>query len=154
MKRSIAVGAVIRYCYFCKQLEVSVLNSVKTWVVVAAAGLVLTACGGGSDSPKPYGAIAFNASAPSATIVSNFISQEKANVAAVTRCGGDGCVVIQEFSGKGSCAALATGGGSALVWGTASAATQADAEAGALQACTSKGGVSCSIPASIPGKCH
>lgn len=130
------------------------LYSVKNCLLVAVAGLVLTACGGNSDTPKPFGAIALNASSPSAIIVSNFISQQQANVAAVTRCGGEGCVVIQEFAGKGSCAALATGGGSALVWGTATAATQADAEAGAVQACSAKGGVGCAVPASIPGKCQ
>jgi threonine dehydrogenase-like Zn-dependent dehydrogenase len=131
-----------------------VLKSVKTWMVVAASGLMLAACGGGSDGPTPYGAIALDAAKPAASIVSNFISQDKANTAAVTRCGGDGCVVIYEFSGKGSCAALATGGGSSLVWGVAGGSTQAEAEAGALASCNTKGGVSCSIPSSIPGKCH
>lgn len=125
----------------------------KTWVVAGAVGVLAAGCGGGSDSPTPYGAIALDASAPSALIVTNFISQEKANAAAVTRCGSGGCVVIHEFSGSGTCAALATGGGSALVWGTASGASQAEAEAGAVTACSAKGGVSCSIPTSIPGKC-
>lgn len=130
------------------------LNSLKTWVCVAVSGLALTACGGGSDTPTPYGAIALDAAKPAALIVSNFISQEKANAAAVSRCGGDGCTVIFEFSGSGSCGALATGGGSALVWGVSGGATQAAAEAGALESCTAKGGVACSIPASIPGKCQ
>ena len=128
-------------------------KSVKTWALAASLGLLLAGCGGGSDGPTPYGAIALDAEAPSALIVSLFISQEKANAAAVARCGSGGCVVIHEFSGHGTCAALATGGGSALVWGTANGATQGDAEAGALAACTAKGGVNCSIPASIPGKC-
>jgi len=130
------------------------LNSLKTWLGVAAAGLVLSACGGGSDGPTPHGAIALNASTPSAYIATNFISQAQANTGAVTRCGGDGCVVIHEFSGSGSCAALATGGGSSLVWGVSSGSTKAEAEAGALQSCTAKGGVRCSIPDSIPGKCQ
>jgi threonine dehydrogenase-like Zn-dependent dehydrogenase len=128
-------------------------KSVKAWVLVACSGLLLAACGGGSDGPKPYGAIALNAAAPSALIVTNFISQDKANAAAVTRCGGDGCVVIYEFSGSGTCAALATGGGGSLVYGVAGGSTQAEAEAGALASCNAKGGVGCSIPTSIPGKC-
>lgn len=129
-------------------------KSVNAWVCAAVGAVVLTACGGGSDSPRPYGAIAFNATAPSAHIATNFISQDKANAGAVTRCGGDGCVVVHEFSGSGSCAALAIGGGSSLVWGAASGSTQAEAEAGAVQSCSDKGGVSCTIPASIPGKCQ
>jgi hypothetical protein len=129
-------------------------RSAKGLAVAAVAGLVMVGCGGGSDTPTPYGAIAFDASVPAALIVTNFISQEKANAAAVTRCGSEGCVVVHEFSGHGSCAALATGGGSAIVWGTASGATQAEAESGAVASCTSKGGVSCRIPASIPGKCQ
>lgn len=129
------------------------LNSVKTWLGAAVVGLGLVACGGGDD-PTPHGAIALNASGPTAYIASNFISQEKANEGAVTRCGGDGCVVIHEFAGSGTCAALATGGGSSLVWGVSGGATQAQAEAGALQSCNAKGGNSCSIPDSIPGKCQ
>jgi threonine dehydrogenase-like Zn-dependent dehydrogenase len=130
-------------------------KSVKAGVLMAASsGFLLAACGGGSDGPRPYGAIALNVAGPSALIATNFISQDKANAAAVTRCGGEGCVVVYEFSGSGTCAALATGGGGSLVFGVAGGATQADAEAGAVAACTAKGGASCSIPASIPGKCN
>jgi threonine dehydrogenase-like Zn-dependent dehydrogenase len=129
------------------------LNSLKNWLVVASTGLVLAACGGGGDDPTPHGAIALNATKPAALIVTNFISQETANSAAVTRCGGEGCVVVFEFSGKGSCGALATGGGSALVWGVGGGSTQAEAEAGALAQCNAKGGRSCAIPTAIPGKC-
>lgn len=129
-------------------------RSVKTWVLVASSGLLIAGCGGGSDGPTPYGAIAFDAGVPAAYIATNYISQEKANAGAVTRCGGGGCAVILEFAGSGTCGALATGSGTAIVWGAASGATQADAEAGAVAACTAKGGASCQVPSAIPSKCQ
>ena len=55
------------------------------------------------------------------------------------RCGGGGCIVIHEFSGKGTCGALAVGGGLSLVTGVASGSTQAAAEASAVDACNGKG---------------
>lgn len=128
-------------------------KSAKTWIAVAAAGLGLVACGGGSD-PVPYGAIALNASAPSALIVSNFESQAQANTSALSKCGSTDCAIVLEFAGEGSCGALATGGGSSLVWGVSTGSTQAEAEAAAVASCSAKGGSSCSIPASIPGKCQ
>jgi Domain of unknown function (DUF4189) len=113
----------------------------------------LAACGGGNSDPTPYGAIAWDGGRPSAAIVVHFASQPQANAAAIKRCGGDGCAVIHEFSGKGSCAALAVGGGSPLVTGVASGASQGAAEAAAVEACSAKGGRICTIPNSLPGKC-
>ena len=129
-------------------------TTVKSWALVASSALLMAGCGGGSDTPTPHGAIAFDAGVPSAYIATNFISQEKANAGAVTRCGGGGCAVVLEFAGHGSCGALATGGGTTIVWGAASGATQAEAEAGAVAACSGKGGVNCQIPSAIPGKCQ
>jgi hypothetical protein len=127
-------------------------KSMKTWALVVSSVAVLAACGG-SDDPNPYGAIAVDESRPAAVIVTNFISQKQADDSAISRCGSAGCAVVWQFSGKGSCAALASGGGSGFVWGAANGGTQAEAEANAVSACSAKGGVNCQIPASIPGKC-
>lgn len=127
-------------------------TSVKTWALAASAGVILAACGGGDEKPYPYGAIVLNATKPAALIVTNFVSQAKANEAAISRCG-EGCAVVLEFSGNGTCGALATGGGKALVWGVATGASQGAAESDALASCKAKGGLNCSIPTSIPGKC-
>jgi len=129
-------------------------NKQAVWGAMAvAAAAVLTACGGGGD-PTPYGAIAWDASTPAAYIATNFVSQDQANAGAVERCGGGACAVVLEFAGKGSCGALAVGGGASLVIGVASAGTQADAEAAAVASCSSNGGAGCAIPSAIPGKCQ
>ena len=120
---------------------------------VAVAVGALAACGGGGSEPNPYGAIAWDAGRPSAAIVVNYVTQQQANAAAIERCGGGGCAVVLEFSSKGSCAALAVGGGSAAVIGVASGASQGAAEAAAVEDCSAKGGRSCTIPNSLPGKC-
>lgn len=118
--------------------------------MVAVAAGALTACGGGSD-PTPYGAVAWDGSRPSAAIRINYVTQEQANAAAVESCGGGGCAVVLEFAGKGSCGALAVGTG--LVAGVGKGASQAEAEAAAVADCGAKGGGSCSVPSSLPGKC-
>lgn len=128
-------------------------KSMKFWAVFMSAGLMLAACGGGNSDPTPYGSIAWEGDRPSAAIVVSFVTQEQANAAAIERCGGGGCAVIHEFSGKGSCAALAVGGGSPLVTGVASGSSQGEAEAAAVGACSAKGGRTCTIPNSLPGKC-
>ena len=120
---------------------------------VAVSMGALAACGGGGSDPTPYGSIAWEGGRPSAAIVVNYVTQEQANAAAIERCGGGGCAVIHEFAGKGSCAALAVGGGSPLVTGVASGASQGAAEAAAVEACSAKGGRTCTIPSSLPGKC-
>ncbi|MGM9426716.1 DUF4189 domain-containing protein [Hydrogenophaga sp. MI9] len=120
-----------------------------TMVMTAGA---LTACGGGSD-PTPYGSVAWDASRPSAAITINYVTQEQANSAALERCGGGACAVVLEFSGKGACGAIAVGSGASLVAGVGKGASQADAESAAVADCGAKGGGSCSIPSSLPGKC-
>ena len=127
-------------------------TSVKTCALIASAVAVLAACGG-SDDPTPYGAIAIDESKPAALIVKNFYTQQQADDAAVSRCGGGACAVVWQFAGKGTCAALASGGGKGFVWGVASGSSQAEAEANALASCNAKGGVGCVIPSSIPGEC-
>ena len=121
--------------------------------ITAVAAGALAACGGGNSDPTPYGSIAWDGGRPSAAIVVNFASQEQANTAAIERCGGGGCIVIHEFAGKGTCGALAVGGGLALVTGVASGSTQAAAEAAEVDSCNGKGGGVCSVPSSLPGKC-
>ena len=119
---------------------------------LAVAAGALTACGGGSD-PTPYGSVAWDASRPSAAITINYVTQEQANAAALERCGGGACAVALEFSGKGSCGAIAVGSGSPLVAGGGKGASQGEAEAAAVSDCGAKGGGACSIPSSLPGKC-
>jgi hypothetical protein len=121
--------------------------------IAAVAAGALAACGGGNSEPTPFGAIAWEPSRPSAAIVVSFATQAQANAAAIERCGGGACTVLQEFSGKGSCAALAVGGGEPLVTGVATGGTQAAAEASAVEACNAKGGRVCAIPSSLPGRC-
>ena len=120
-------------------------------MTVAAA--FLTACGGGGSDPTPYGAIAWDGGRPAAAIVVNFASQGQANTAAIERCGEGACAVIHEFSGKGSCGALAVGGGAALVTGVATSATKESAEAAAVEACTANGGRGCSVPSGVQARC-
>lgn len=119
---------------------------------VALAAGALTACGGGSD-PTPYGSVAWDAARPSAAITINYVTQEQANAAAVERCGGGACAVVLEFAGKGSCGALSIGSGTPLVAGVGKGASQAEAESAATADCSAKGGGSCSVPSSLPGKC-
>lgn len=121
--------------------------------ITALTAATLAACGGGSSDPTPYGAIAWDGGRPSAAIVVNYASQGQANTAAVERCGGAGCAVIHEFSGKGSCGALAVGGGSSLVIGVATGATKEAAEAAAIGDCNGKGGRACSVPTGVQAKC-
>lgn len=118
--------------------------------IAAVAAGALAACGGGGD-PTPYGSVAWDGSRPAAAITINYVTQEQANAAALERCGGGACAVVLEFSGKGSCGALAVGGG--LVAGVGKGASQAEAEAAAVADCGAKGGGSCSVPSSLPGKC-
>ncbi|MBL8387740.1 MAG: DUF4189 domain-containing protein [Hydrogenophaga sp.] len=117
-----------------------------------AAASTLVACGGG-DGYTPYGAIAWDGGRPSAAVVANYRSQDTANTAAIERCGGGGCIIIFEFSGKGTCGALAVGGGLNLVTGVATGPTAAEAEAAAVSSCTAKGGGNCAVPSSLPAKC-
>jgi hypothetical protein len=121
--------------------------------MAVAAAAFLTACGGGSSDPTPYGAIAWDGGRPSAAIVINFASQAQANTAAVERCGAGACAVIHEFSGKGSCGALAVGGGASLVTGVATGATKESAEAAAIEVCTANGGRTCAVPTAVQARC-
>lgn len=139
------------FLYFSEEAFMSTRFQVLGMAVAAAA--FLTACGGGSSDPTPYGAIAWDGGRPSAAIVVNFASQGQANTAAVERCGGGACAVIHEFSGKGSCGALAVGGGSSLVTGVATGTSKESAEAAAIDACTANGGRSCSVPSGVQARC-
>ena len=110
------------------------------WIFVFLISLLIAACGGSSD-PTPRGAIAYNASTGYASIVVNQTSQADANTEAIRQCPYGGCSIVLEFSGDGTCGALATSSNGA--WGAASGGSKELADTRAQEDCVRRGGNSC-----------
>jgi len=126
------------------------------WVSVAAIAAGLVACGGGGE-PTARGAIAVNTILGVGTIVINYASQPEANSDALAQCArlvgtGQGCEVILEFSGNGTCGSAARGNNN--VWGAASASTKEVADSRAMSDCVAKGGTGCVIPDWLETQCN
>jgi hypothetical protein len=121
------------------------------WLSLTAA-LVLAGCGGGSDEPSKFGAIAYSASTTKAVMTWNENSQASASGNAFKECGGGDCAVLLEFT---SCGAIAGGpkAGGGVVVGVASASTREQAQIDANNSCNAKGGVSCQVIGGLKARC-
>lgn len=110
---------------------------------------LLSGCGGGDSGSNNaiYGSIAVNAATKAAGIFARAGSQVEANSGALTQCGGAGCVTVLEFFGSSQCGALARGTDGSFGWAYGS--PQSTVEANAKAACTSKGGVFCTVQLSM-----
>lgn len=114
----------------------------------AACTTCLTACGGGDNdqstngSSIKFGSVAINQMTRNTGFSTNYTDQDSANSAARSACG-IGCTTAVEFSGPGSCAAVAKSSNLAIGFATNNEKLQA--QSNALQQCMSGGGTDCSI---------
>ncbi len=121
------------------------------WLSLTAA-LALTACGGGSDEPSKFGAIAYSNSTTAAAMIWNADTQATANGEAVKKCGGGDCAVLLEFTNCGAIAAGLNASGSVVV-AVASAASREQAQIDANNACNAKGGNKCLPVEAVKARC-
>lgn len=121
------------------------------WLSLIAA-LVLAGCGGGSDEPSKFGAIAYSASTTNAVMTWNEDSQASASGNAFKNCGSGDCAVLLEFT---SCGAIAGGlnASGGLVVGVASASSREQAQIDANNSCNAKGGISCQVVSDLKARC-
>ncbi len=117
-------------------------RSTRVLVALAALALISGCGGGGGDGYYGYGAIAVNSQTRAAGIASQFSSQKDANSGALSQCSGP-CSVVLEFSGPGTCGALARGINGSVGW--ASSAGKSQAESKAISSCQGVGGVGCTV---------
>ena len=127
-------------------------------LAVPVAGLVGCADDGSSGGTTPgsiffptptYGAIAVSQGDGAAGITANYSSQRRANDEAVNQCrsgitsGVGACIVVLEYESN-RCGALARSAISATM-GWASDRSRSDARAKAVNECTNRGGIACSV---------
>lgn len=121
------------------------------WLSVLALASLLSACGGGAD-PTARGAIAYDTSTKNGAISVNYASQPEANSDALAKCGTAGCAVLLEFSGNGTCGAIAVASNGA--WGVASGGSKELADTRAVSDCLKRGGGVCVIPHGLETQCN
>jgi Domain of unknown function (DUF4189) len=126
-----------------------------------AAGLVLVvvlaACGGSPLDPDKFtpdfsldwhsGSIALNPVTFEAGITANYPSQDEADAAAITTCGGAACSTVLRFSGAGVCGALARSTDRHV--GVATGGSLDAARSQATAQCTARGGTDCAAGVSM-----
>ncbi len=114
--------------------------------------LALAACGYPVDPDKwmpdfsfdwSSGSIALNAVTMQAGLTANRPSQEEADAAAISTCGGAPCATVLRFSGKGVCGALASASNRA--YGVSMGASLDTARSQALAQCSTRGGLDCIV---------
>ena len=99
--------------------------------------VIVVSCPGPAEA-QPYGAIAYDGKTGSWGASYNHASQQRANASAMRECQkhAKGCDIVVRFWGE-TCAAYATGNGTAAGWGTGY--THGLAKRNAVSACTSQG---------------
>lgn len=130
--------------------EIQVLLNWK-WMSVLAMSATLAACGGGGE-PTARGAIAYSTATGNGAIVINYASQPEANSDALAQCNAPGCAVLLEFSGNGTCGAIAVASNGA--WGVASGSSKETADSRAMADCQTRGGANCIIPHGLETQCN
>lgn len=124
---------------------------------VPALVLALAACGGNPWDPDKLtpefgtdwnsGSIALNSVTLEAGITANYASQDEADAAAVSTCGGGACVTVLRFSGAGVCGAIARATNRAV--GVGSGGSLDAARNQALAQCVAHGGLDCAVGLSM-----
>jgi hypothetical protein len=126
-------------------------------VVVGAAWsvcvLALAACGGAFSDPDKWtpdfgfeghaGSIALNTVTLEAGITVNYPTQDEADAAAISTCGGGACITVLRFSGERVCGALARATNRAV--GVGSGGSLDAARSQALAQCAAQGGLDCAV---------
>lgn len=130
--------------------EVQVLSNWK-WISAMAFAAAAAGCGGGGE-PTARGAIAYSTNTGNGAIVVNHASQQEANSDAVAQCGAVGCAVRLEFSGNGTCGAIAVASNGA--WGVGSGSSKESADTRAVGDCQKRGGGDCVIPHGLETQCN
>jgi Domain of unknown function (DUF4189) len=121
------------------------------WVSALAFASLVSACGGGGEATA-RGAVAYAPASGNGAIVVNYASQQEANSDAVSQCGVSGCALVLEFSGNGTCGALAVASNGA--WGAGSGGSKEVADTRAVADCQKRGGGNCSIPQGLETQCN
>lgn len=121
--------------------------------VLSAWVLALAACGGSPLDPEDItpdfsfdwhsGSIALNAVTLEAGITANRPSQDEADAAAISTCGGAACTTVLRFSGAGVCGAIARATSRAV--GVGSGGSLDVARSQALAQCAAQGGADCAV---------
>lgn len=127
--------------------------TMNRWIsgaAVAAAALVLAACGGSDDE---YGAIAVSESTARVGIATESVTQSRANERAREKCDAKDCTVVLQFR---QCGAVASGKNvrGALIIAAAEGGSAYDAQTAANNICTAEGGRDCDAIPNLPAKCN
>lgn len=120
---------------------------------VGSCALAVAGCGGYPLDPDKWtpdygfewhsGSIALNTVTLDAGITVNYPTQEEADAAAISTCGGSACVTVLRFSGERVCGALARATNRAV--GVGSGGSLDAARSQALAQCAAQGGLDCAV---------
>ncbi len=126
---------------------------------LSACVLALAACGGSFSDPDKWtpdfgfewhsGSIALNTVTLEAGITANYPSQDEADAAAISTCGGAPCTTVLRFSGERVCGALARATNRAV--GVGSGGSLDAARSQAVAQCAAQGGLDCAV---VLSKCN
>lgn len=120
--------------------------------LAVAALTALVGCGGSIPGLDPDdlfnfdgydGSIALNSQTFAVSITANYPSRQESDKKALQLCGGENCMIVLHYSGKGVCGAIARAPNQKYGVGTGS--SKEDATAKALDECQAQGGKDCEL---------